>query len=162
MKNKNILDLPLIQKTIHSKHGKFIKDFGTTYEKIIADRELFLNMAAARINCILDIFIKEKVISEALDIECGPYRKIRLIQKGNNSYVDITTNGIDVKLHGHTYLSLDEDSLFRNRAEYFYNINNVDFDWSDFSAKLLDCIHLTIYTKKEAFRVKIDSYIKDS
>ena len=50
MKNKNILDLPLIQKTIHSKHGKFIKDFGTTYEKIIADRELFLNMAAARIN----------------------------------------------------------------------------------------------------------------
>jgi len=51
MKNKNILvDLPLIQKTIHLKHGKFIKDFGTTYEKIIADRELFLNKATAIIN----------------------------------------------------------------------------------------------------------------
>lgn len=160
MKN-NVLDIPLIQKTIHTKHGKFIKEFGPVYEKVIADHELFSNLVMAKIYCIADILIKENVISEVLDVECSPYRKVKLIKKGNNSYIEITTNGIDVLFTGYTYLSLDTSSLLSNNNEIFNDVNDVDFDWKNFSVKLLDYIHSIIYTRKEAARVRMDSFIKE-
>lgn len=160
MKN-NVLDIPLIQKTIHTKHGKFIKEFGPVYEKVIADHELFSNLVMAKIYCIADILVKENVISEVLDVECSPYRKVKLIKKGNNSYIEITTNGIDVLFTGYTYLSLDTSSLLSNNNEIFNDVNEIDFDWKIFSTKLLEYIHSIIYTRKEAARVRMDSFIKE-
>lgn len=151
-----ILDIPSIQKSINTKHAKFIKKFGNAYHKAIADHDLNLNIIISKIKCICGVFIDEKVINEAIQVESNPFKTIRLLKNGNSSYIDITTNGNDISICGYTFDIKSTSSIFNDDFILFKNVNNDEFDWKNFSISLLDYIHLVIYRRKSVLEINID------
>jgi len=155
MKNhNNILDIPLIQSEIGSRHRKFIKEYGSASVKVISDHRLFMDIVMAKVNRILLIFREENVIDEIKDIESGPYKKICISKINNPTYVNLSTNGTIILLEGFTYYAgFDPD--FQWPKERFFKVNHDDFSWVDFSSKLLNYIHMTIYDRKEAMETRL-------
>ena len=73
---------------------------------------------------------------------------------GSETYVDIRTNGKAIVLDGYTYnrgMSSDLASV----SEKYYDVDSEEFDWVDFSSKLLDYIHKIIYGREEALEEKV-------
>jgi len=161
LKEPIIINVPAIQKEIHEKHQKFVKDFGSAAEKVMADHKLFADIVMAKLYRIALIYKEEAVIDEVKITEDGPYRKISLCKSGNVTYVDIRTNGIVIVLEGFTYTT-GFDTDFHWPTEKFVNVNNDEFNWVDFSRKLLDYIHATIYERKEAMEARLDGMFQPS
>lgn len=151
-KNK-ILDIPSIQKNVKDKHNKFIKEFGPAIEKVVADHKLFADIVIAKLNRIAMIFKEEKVFDDIKIIEFGPYKKITFSKTGYDTYVNIVTNGLEIILQGVTYAGFEADLKMRNVK--FSEVNSDNFDWNDFSNKMLDYIHAAIYGRKEAGEARL-------
>jgi hypothetical protein len=161
MKKETILNVPAIQKNIHTQHSKFIKEYGNAVEKVIADHRLFADLVMTKIYRLALIFKEEKVIDDIKMTENGPYREICLSRSVNTTYVNITTNGLVIVLEGYTYTT-GFDTDFQWPRQKFYSVNENDFDWEVFSAKLLDYIHNTIYEKKEAMEARLHGIFEQS
>ena len=161
MKKETILNVPAIQKNIHTQHGKFIKEYGNAVEKVIADHRLFADLVMTKIYRLALIFKEEKVIDEIKMTENGPYREICLSRAVNTTYVNITTNGLVIVLEGYTYTT-GFDTDFQWPRQKFYSVNENEFDWEVFSAKLLDYIHNTIYERKEAMEARLHGIFEES
>ena len=159
--NETILDVPSIQKNICARHEKFIKDFGSAAEKVVADHKLFADLVMAKLYRIALIFKEEKVIDEIKMTEDGPYRRVHLSRTGNVTYVNISTNGLVIVLEGFTYTT-GFDTDFQWPKEKFFRVNSTDFSWEDFAIKLLDYIHATIYERKEAMEVRLNGMFQPS
>jgi len=156
MKNvANILDIPTIQEEIRGKHRKFIKDFGSAIDKVMADHVLFADIVMAKLYRIALVFKEERIIDDVKIIDNGPYKKISLFKNGYATYVNISTNGEIIVLEGFTYTS-EFDQNFLSLKEKIRNVNDEKFDWLDFSRKLLDYIHATIYDRKESAEAKLN------
>lgn len=155
MSKETILDVPSIQKSIHNKHEKFVKEFGPASEKVMADHRLFADLVMAKLYRIALIFSEEKVIDEVKMVEDGYNRGICLSKAGNVTYVKVATNGLVIVLEGFTYTT-GFDTDFQWPKEKFFHVNSDDFDWLDFSIKLLDYIHSTIYERKEAIETRLN------
>lgn len=154
MSNDKILDIPSIQKNIKIRHEKFVEDFGSASEKVIADHRLFADLVMAKLYRISLIFKEESVIDEVKIVEDGPCRKVCLSKSGNATNVMVITNGLVIVIEGSTYTT-GFDTDFQWPKEKFFRVNSNEFDWDAFSVKLLDYIHATIYERKEAIEARL-------
>jgi len=155
MHSDTILDVPSIQKNIHARHEEFVKKYGPAAEKVIADHKLFSDLVMAKLYRIALIFKEEKVVDDVKMTDDGPYRKICLSRSGNVTYVNVATNGLVIALEGFTYTT-GFDTDFQWPKEKFFHVNSDEFNWVDFSAKLLNYIHATIYERKEAIETRLN------
>jgi len=160
-KTSEILNVPAIQKEIREKHNVFIKKYGSTIEKVMADHKLFTDIILAKLSCILAIFKQEAVIDAIQVTEQGPFKKITLTKNGYDTYVVIETNGVEIALQGYTYTGdsvLSDFALVRVKIR---NVNSDNFDWVDFSSQLIDYIHSTIYEKQEVVQQRLKGMLAD-
>lgn len=159
--NDTILDVPTIQKNIHDGHEKFVKEFGSASEKVMADHRLFADLIMAKLYRIALIFKEEKVIDEIKMTEDGPYKKVCLSKTGNTTYINVVTNGMVIVLEGLTYAT-GFDTNYQWPKEKFNHVNSKEFDWVDFSIKLLDYIHSKIYERKDAMEARLNGMLQSS
>lgn len=147
---KNILNIPKICKLIREKHNEFISNVGSLPDKISADKRLEEERVAAKVEAILDCFKREKIIDKVV-IEEVPNKLFILIKNGLNEYV-----GISVKERNITIPDFSRNS--RGSAFPLKEIKDIDvdtYDWVGFAGELLDYIHSSIYSRKEAIQTKI-------
>jgi len=156
MKNSEILNVPAIQKTIRDCHGKFIKNYGSAIDKVMADRKLFSDIILTKMHRIALIFREEKVI-DSIDIsDLGFCKKLILTKTGCNEYIEVATNGESISIKGFSYTT-GFDTDIPHPINIIRNVNSENFDWVGFSGKLLDHIHATIYERKAASVTKFNS-----
>lgn len=156
MKNSEILNVPAIQKSIRECHQKFLKDYGSAIDKVLADRRLFSDIILTKMYRIALIFREEKIIDDIKISEVGFCKKITITKTSCNDYVDIVTNGESIVMEGFSYTTgFDTDSS--HAKESFRYVNSDDFDWVAFSNKMLDYIHTAIYERKAASETRFNS-----
>jgi hypothetical protein len=158
-KQKIIIDVPSINKTIHNIHHKFIKNHASNIEKVIADHSLLSNVVCARISKVLECFKLEKIIDNISVIDQNPLKKICVRKNGFDNSVDIITNGTTIILCGTGY-SLGLGDVFAKIR--FDNVQNEDFDWTNFAKELVDYIHCIIYNKSEVIETSINNLLADN
>jgi len=150
----NVLNIPEIQSHIRSNHGKFIKKYGTQIEKVMADHRMLVDIISARLHRVILCFKEEGVIDEVRTSDKGPLKMMTLLKKGCSVYVDLMTNGRLVVLKS---LNFNEfmGSDIASDPEYFYGVDEEDYDWAKFSVKLLDFIHCKVYERKDVLDEKV-------
>ena len=149
-----ILDVPKIQNNIRIKHSDFIKEYASQVEKVMSDHRLISDIIISKLYRIAICFKEEHIVDEIKISDTGPAKKITLMKGGSETYVDIRTNGKAIFLDGYTYnrgMSSDLASV----SEKYYDVDSEEFDWVDFSSKLLDYIHKIIYGREEALEEKV-------
>jgi len=162
MDNKvDILDVPKIQKEVKKRHGEFIKEYASEIDKTWADHKLFTDIMLAKINRIALIFKEEGVVDEIKMGENGSVKELCLYKNGCRTYVRVATNGKDIYMEAYTWTSSDFVSDFKMPSEKMFSIDREKFDWIDFSKKLLDYIHTTIYDRKEVVETRLEGMFKD-
>jgi len=154
--NDKILDIPKIQNYIHEKHGEFIKQYASQVEKVMADHRLLSDIITAKLYRIAICFKEEHIIDDIRIVDAGPGKKMTLLKNGSVTYINIRTNGKVVIFEGYTY-NQGMSSDFSSPTEKFYDVDSFDFDWVEFSSKLLDYIHKIIYGRQEALEEKVRS-----
>ena len=155
-KIKQELDIPLIKKQVKESHLKFIEKYGLELDKVTSDHNLFVEIALAKIKCIVKILIDEKVIDSFDIIEFGNLKKIILKSDKLKNYVEILTNGVCMTLEtpcDSIYGETLEHILFASKK--YCNINDANFNWNGFSVELLDYIQEVVYERKEVTELKI-------
>jgi hypothetical protein len=158
---KKLLNIPQIQNDIRIKHQKFIRDFGLAAEKVMADHSLLADQIMAKLHRIVLLFREEHIIDDIKIDFSGPCKIMEISKLGNYTRVDLTTNGSVILLEGSTYnMSWDKGTDFQWPKERFLDVNNDEFDWVNFSSKLLDYIHKTIYDRKEAAEAKLEGMLQ--
>jgi hypothetical protein len=156
MKSSEILNVPVIQKTIKECHSKFIKNYGSAIDKVMADRKLFSDIILTKMHRIALIFREEKVI-DTIDIsDLGFCKKLVLTKTGYNEYIEVATNGESIYIKGFSYTTGFDTDVEHSRS-IIRNVNSDNFDWVNFSSKLLDYIHSVVYERKAASVTKFNS-----
>jgi len=155
---KKPIDVSKIRDMVQSEHTKFISNLGLHIQKANADHKLLEEITISKIKYVLNIFIESKVIDTIMESENGPLKTIKLIKSNTDNFIVITTNGLSTTVTGMNYfiLSSNEEEELR-----FCNMWDENFDWYEFSTKLLDLIHSIIYERKYAFDIKIKSILED-
>jgi hypothetical protein len=150
------INLPLIKRRIEDAHSEFIDSVGQIPTKLSADHNLFLTRMRTRISSILDCFVDAKVIDEFKKIEPSNegdnhFSVFKLSKKGFDRAVYVWTDGFNIVIRSaYNPLSL---ILEKNVV-----INNIDFDeynWIEFSDKLLHFVHGLIYKRQKSIETKI-------
>lgn len=149
------LDIISIKSEIKKRHQKFWIDFGSLADKVNADHNLMTEIVYAHILQIVKCLKEENVINNCEELPNGPIQKLLLSRKGWNSYITVSTNGLQIMLQGFTHVNNIMTSDIPAIKEVFANVNSNEFDWVDFSMKLLDFIHVNIYDRKAACDYKI-------
>jgi hypothetical protein len=155
-----LINVPEIESHIEKRHKKFIADFGGTVDKVMADHKLMVDTIISRIQRVLLSFQKKEILDDIGIVEPtpqNPIRKIRLQKIGCNNYIDIVTNGKDVKMQGNGFLPEDFNSDNQYDKLVIRDVDSKKYNWTDFSLKLLDYIHSVIYERKNAVNTKLDS-----
>jgi len=159
---KEFLNVPKIQKELHTRHKEFIEKYGGAVEKLMADHKLFSDIVMAKLNRILIVFKEEMIIDDMQITEQGPYKRITLNKKGYDAYIVIETNGTEIVFQGYTYGGNDFTGDFAHMRHKIRDVNTEDFDWVDFSIQLIDYIHKIIYDRKEAMETRLSSMFQPS
>lgn len=168
MNNKVNACLPEIQKYFKKHHQEFLKKYGTQIDKLTADGHLKSELVYARLLPILILLQKEGIIDEykLVSSNSGALFKnktIALTKKDYDSaYVLIITNGSEIVIEGYKcsdFISL-KDYLVDTDSR-FTNVLDDDFDWLNFSKRLLSCIHDDIYERAKAADAKIKTMLNN-
>lgn len=148
------IDIQAIKTKANEKHAEFIQDLGCHSDRVLAEHNLTMELAFTRVKFICDTFEDLKIVDE-LEIrkETG-VRMIYLSKGGYANFVRVSTNGLRLIIDGASYVTSMKVSMFDD-GEMMDNVSDDDFDWLDFSDKLLDAIHSIIYERKEAFEIKM-------
>lgn len=159
MKKDQVLDVPSIQKAVSEKHKKFTTEYSAEIEKVIADHSLFADILLTKLYRIVLIFKEEGIINDIKISEFGPYKKLILYKNHCNNYVEIITNGKDIAMEGYSYSNgfngFSSDFKLRYPVEKIYDVNIANFNWVDFSTKLLDYIHAVIYERNSVVEARL-------
>lgn len=154
MKQFNLIE---IKTELSDIHGKFIKKVGQVPFKLDSDNHYFLSRVEVRLSSILKILNDLDVI-EVFDEEKvqkhheESYTVFLLKRKGFSKDIMLWTNGIDIVIrNNHCPIVLDQgkDVLI------FRNINFDEFDWKEFSKKLLEFIHAVAYNRMKAIELTV-------
>lgn len=150
----SVLNIPEIQNYIKINHGKFIKKYGTQIEKVMADHRMLIDIISARLHRVILCFKEEGVIDEVRTSDKGPLKMMSLFKNGCSVYVDLMTNGKLVVLKS---LNFNEfiGSDIASDPEYFYGVDEENYDWEKFSIRLLDYLHCKIYERKDVLDEKV-------
>lgn len=155
-KNKDIIpviDVPKIKKEIKAKHNAFIKKFGSSLDKVVADKRFLSYLAQTRLVRIAYCF-KEEGIIDLIDVtDNPPCFKIKISKSGYDNYIEMITNGTSIVISGIDYSTALSplSEFYKNRYD---NVNKPDFDWVALSNELLNSVHGVIYERKEALNSK--------
>jgi hypothetical protein len=158
---KNPIDINKIREAIQKEHTKFIANLGPQIEKVNADHKLLEEMTISKIKYVLDIFLGLKVIDTCEESLEGPLKKLKLVKSGTDNFIIVTTNGLTTTVTGFNYFTSFASSDSEEKIQ-FYNMWSDDFDWLEFSTKLLDFIHSIVYERKHAFDTKIKTMMEDT
>jgi len=166
-KMKEPLNIPQIKKYIKETHTEFMKSLGPQIEKVAADHRLQADIIHARLLPIMICLKEAKVIDDFITSAEGYNKVIKLVKEGYDSYVFITTNGLEILVEGLTYVAnlAASDFLLDKKfsdKKLFSTVQDDDFDWVDFSETLLDYIHSSIYERQKATEIKIGSILGDN
>ena len=160
-KKNDILDVPKIQKEIKKRHGEFVKEYASEIEKVSSDHRLFTDIIFAKLNRIALIFKEENVVDEVKMVDNGPLKELYLSKNGHKNYIRITTNGTDIIMR--CWVESEREFVTDSMmvSEKVANVDKANFDWINFSKKLLDYIHANIYGRKEIVETRIEGMFKD-
>lgn len=149
-----------LQKLIASKKEKFSKASESIQEKVEADAELKLTRVDAKINLILTALINAEIITEknrfmpqmnsGVDSSVMAYS---IKHKRFSSMVYVYTDGDDIVIRDSSFLV-----GFGGFHPYLkrYSIEAVDdFDWLEFSEKLIDYVYEIIYKSKKVNEIRV-------
>ena len=144
-----VIDVPAIKKEIKTKHSSFIKKFGSTLDKVIADKRFCSYLAQTRLVRIAYCF-KEEGIIDLIDVtDNPPCFKIKISKGGYDNYVEMITNGTSIVITG-----IDYSTALSPLSEFYKTrydkVNETGFDWLILSRELLNIIHGVIYERREA------------
>jgi hypothetical protein len=150
----NQIDIQQIRDNVSKKHNEFMADLGTHSDRVLAEHNLVMELTFTRIKFICDNFIELQIIDKVEFKNITGVRKAYIAQDGYDNCVCISTNGDRIIVDGASYVTnmLAEPLIDR---EIFDGASLEDFDWVDFSDKLLQSIHSIIYERKEAFESKL-------
>lgn len=154
-----ILDIPQIQSNLKKKHGQFVSKYSGQIDKVLADQKFLVDIVFAKLYRIMICFKEERVVDDIVMRDNAPCKTMTLTKNSSRTYVDIKTNGKTIVLEGFSYgHGFESDINVDIPIKRFYNVDSEDFDWVDFSDKLLDFIHYTIYDRKEVLEQKVKEY----
>jgi len=149
-----IINSEEIRSLIHGKHEEFINGCGDISMEISANDKLILEIARARLNYILGIFVEEGIIDSFKDVSVlESHMDLSLLKKGFTNSISVMTDGsILVFKDSNFEISSTLEVPFKVR---FDDVWEESFDWVAFSSELLGFIHTVIYERKRASEVKI-------
>jgi len=120
----------------------------------VADNRLLTDLIATRLYHILICFRKEEIIDDIDQSDDYP-KKLTITKKGFDNYVNVITNGRKVRVEGY---NIDSDNFMSGHllpGKDFYEVDDIEYDWENFSIELLDYIHVSIYDRKDALEATI-------
>lgn len=158
-KSEDILNVPEIQKQISTKHKSFIKEYGNEIDKVMADHRLIADIILTKLYRIALIFKEERIVDEVQISDNGAIKNLLLKKNGSLSQIEIRTNGLSIALN---HYSIKRNDFFNEyiSTKSFDNVGDIDFDWIDFSKKLLDLIHSSIYNRQEVAEAKVKNTLR--
>lgn len=159
-KKINLMDLPSIQNTIIEKHRAFLDNYSFEIDKVAADHRAFSELIFARLFRVLITFKEASIIDEVNIINKHPLQGARILKNRLNNYVEIVTNGKGIVLQGFGYVFDDFQSDITFPKVKIDDVRGEEYDWADFSMKLLDYIHVVIYQRQEACEAKLDNVLR--
>ena len=158
---KENFNYPLIKSKIKKDHEHFIKYVGEIPAKISFDHQLMLHKFKTRIYFILEnCFLKNNIIDEIKDIKDQISYSMdedsfcyRIRKKNYDRSVYIWSNG--KKISFQPSMSLINLINQDNERMLISDIDFYNYDWVDFSDKLLYYIHKIIYAQAKSYETKI-------
>lgn len=156
------VDIEKIRSNLSEKHDKFIDELGTHSDRVLAEHNLIMELTFTRIKFICESFVELKIVDESKVSKGNGLRIICLQKSGYDNFVNISTNGEKLKINGvSSQTSFKASGVEATTLSYMSDgvvmgdVSKDDFDWVDFSDKLLAEIHSSIYERKEALDTKI-------
>jgi len=117
-------------------------------------------LISTRVYHILLCFREEGIVDEIKNANSYP-NKITLKKNGFDNYVHVLTNGRTIRIEGYNFINDDFRSDIQLPGKNYYSVNDMTYDWENFSMELLDYIHTSIYDRKDALEVKIKGVLDE-
>ena len=154
MKKGKQLNITAIKSNIGHIHREFMDKVGFLPLQLDSQKFLILNMVQAKISAVLSCFREEKIVdkvetrSDNLDNV-----EYRLSKNEFCTSVIVATDGKNIVFTDDNFL-IKFDYLGCNKETFV--IDNIDnFDWDNFSIKLLEYIHKVMYNRADSLNASI-------
>ena len=142
---------------LREKHSDFLDKCQNLSVKLDADEHLEKTKIYAKIDYIVGMMITVGAIDKMMsanDLNGDDTVMVRnLVKNGYYSSIRLFTNGQSIVVSANNNDQLDillESNIGHGRRYFVHDIDNKDFDWSQFTEDLLGYIHTVIYHSKEA------------